>query len=74
MRPRAQTAVTAVTQAQTSETKHLEDSPEALGFKGSFKSWTKKQDALPQHLTAPFMSQQPVMTVRGSCKYKSKKP
>lgn len=54
MRPQAQVVATAVIQPQTSDTKHLEDSPGALGFKGSFTSMPKKQDALPHHFAEPL--------------------
>lgn len=58
MRPQAQAVATAVIQPQTSDTKHLEDSPEALGFKGSFTSMTKKQDVLPHHFAEPLTKKQ----------------
>lgn len=57
MCPQTQAVATAVIQAQTSDTKHLEDSPEPLGFKVSFTSRRIKQNALPQHLSEPSYTQ-----------------
>lgn len=63
MCPQTQTEATAVMQAHTSDTKHLEDPPKALGFKVSFTSTSIKQGVLPQHLIERFCPQL-VMTKR----------